>query len=88
MKPIIHQITDGECIYVPKFYGTDFADRYFSNFIEGITWTQEKMNRFDREIKFPRCMAFYGDTGKTYSFLKTPFILVIGLPHLLKLKPI
>jgi alkylated DNA repair dioxygenase AlkB len=62
------QIQNGEYIYIPNFYNKELSDSFFKSFIETISWKQESMNMYGRELPFPRLTSWYGDNNKPYSF--------------------
>ena len=62
------QITNGEYIYIPNFFGKAECDVYFKKLLEEISWKQESMNMYGKTLDFPRLTAWYGDNDKPYSF--------------------
>ena len=62
------QITNGEYIYIPNFFGKAVCDVYFKTLLEEISWKQESMNMYGKTLDFPRLTAWYGDNDKPYSF--------------------
>lgn len=65
-KPV--HIINGEYIYIPNFYNKAVADSLFKKLETTISWKQESMNMYGKEVKFPRLTAWYGDDDKPYSF--------------------
>ena len=65
-KPV--KIHNGEYIYIPDFYSRQKADFFLEAFKNGISWNQESMYMYGREVLFPRMTAWYGDNDKPYSF--------------------
>lgn len=64
----LHQIRDGEYIFIQNFFDTDTANKYLKQLLENIEWKQESMNMFGKRIPFPRLTAWYGEEGKNYSY--------------------
>jgi alkylated DNA repair dioxygenase AlkB len=62
------KIDNGEYIYIPNFYKKNEADSYFNLLLNNITWNQESMNMYGKQIPFPRLTSWYGDNDKPYSF--------------------
>lgn len=64
----IVDITDGQYLYIPKFFNAEESDIYFKILYENIDWRQDEMRMYGKIIKFPRLTAWYGDNDKNYSF--------------------
>lgn len=62
------KIRNGEYIYIPNFFSKEESDFLFETLQNSISWKQEKMNMYGKEILFPRLTAWYGDNDKPYSF--------------------
>jgi len=61
-------ITNGEYLYVPNFFGNEEANRHFKALLNDIEWQQESMTMYGKTIPFPRLTAWYGNNDKPYSF--------------------
>lgn len=61
-------IQNGEYIHIPDFFGLEDCRHFTKYLTEKITWKQEEMSLYGRQIKFPRLTAWYGDQDKQYSF--------------------
>jgi alkylated DNA repair dioxygenase AlkB len=59
---------DGLVTYDPYFLDPWVGDELFSTLRSEISWTQEHLRMYGREIAFPRLTAWYGDRGATYSY--------------------
>jgi hypothetical protein len=57
-------ITNGEYLYVPNFFGSEEANRHFRVLLNDIEWKQESMNMYGKVIPFPRLTPWYGDNDK------------------------
>ena len=64
----IVNITDGQYLYLPKFFDAEESDFYFRTLYEKIDWRQDEMRMYGKIIKFPRLTAWYGDNDRNYSF--------------------
>jgi alkylated DNA repair dioxygenase AlkB len=62
------KIKNGEYIFIQNFYTKEQANYYLKTFIESISWKQESMMMYGRNVLFPRLTAWYGDNDKPYSF--------------------
>lgn len=61
-------VSNGEYIYVPDFYNKRLADNYLQKLIDNVSWNQESMEMYGKQVLFPRLTAWYGDNNKPYSF--------------------
>ncbi|MGQ1787989.1 alpha-ketoglutarate-dependent dioxygenase AlkB family protein [Saccharicrinis sp. GN24d3] len=68
VEPQWVNITNGEYLYVPIFFGMDEANRHFKSLLNDIEWKQEFMNMYGKKLPFPRLTSWYGDNDKPYSF--------------------
>jgi alkylated DNA repair dioxygenase AlkB len=62
------EIEHGAYDFFPAFFSAKESDDVFNNLKNDITWKQESMKMYGREINFPRLTAWYGDNDKPYSF--------------------
>lgn len=62
------QINNGEYQFYPSFFTRIEGDEYLKELKENISWKQESMNMYGRQINFPRLTAWYGENDKPYSF--------------------
>jgi alkylated DNA repair dioxygenase AlkB len=85
----MHQIKkldlpDAEVYFAPQFFSKAESDSYFKRLMEEVSWQQESIKMFGKQLPMPRLTAWYGDKGYTYSGLHNkpqPW-----LPVLLELK--
>ena len=61
-------ITDGQVIIYQHFFDQKTSERFFSELLNNINWQQEKTKIFGKEVNLPRLTAWYGDTGKSYTY--------------------
>ena len=80
------KIDNGEYIYIPNFYNKSDADSYFNLLLNNITWNQESMNMYGKQIPFPRLTSWYGDNDKPYSFSGVTLQPLPWSEELLKIK--
>ena len=82
----LFQITNGEYIYIPNFFGNGECDLFFKTLLEKINWKQESMNMYGKTLDFPRLTAWYGDNDKPYSFSGITLKPETWTPTLLEIK--
>ena len=58
----------GEAFLIPLFLETQEADKCYREFLEKISWRQETIRLYGRDLLQPRLTAFAGDAGKTYTY--------------------
>jgi alkylated DNA repair dioxygenase AlkB len=59
---------DGHAVLYTRFLDTDACTYYLQELQQHIAWKQEAIKIFGKEIMQPRLTAWYGDTGKAYSY--------------------
>jgi alkylated DNA repair dioxygenase AlkB len=62
-------LPDAAVYYFPQFFSLEESDAYFQKLEQDISWQQESIRIFGRELPMPRLTAWYGDKGYTYSGL-------------------
>lgn len=58
----------GEVKLYPGFFPLEQADRYFTHLIDGLTWKQEPIWMFGKQVMQPRLTALYGNPDQPYSY--------------------
>lgn len=79
-------LQNGEYIYIPNFFSFEESDHYFGALREKISWKQESMNMYGKQLPFPRLIAWYGDDKKPVSFSGITLDPVPWLPELVEIK--
>jgi len=59
---------DGMVNFFPGFFSEQESDLYFNSLIKEISWKQEPIIIFGKQIMQPRLTAWYGDEGKSYRY--------------------
>lgn len=59
---------DAKITFYEHFFSQKESDRLFSDLHSGISWRQDKMNLYGKEVNLPRQTAWYGDAGRSYTF--------------------
>lgn len=58
----------GEAYYYQNFFPPGQSDLYLNRLIEGISWKQEPIWMFGKQVMQPRLTAFYGNPGFNYGY--------------------
>lgn len=58
----------GEVFLFSNFFSPKESDLLFNDLLNVINWKQEPIKIFGKEVMQPRLTAWYGDTGKAYSY--------------------
>jgi len=64
----LFQVENGQYIFIPNFFSIEEGNYLFSRLDSTVSWKQEKMNMYGKEVLFPRLTAWYGDSDRPYSF--------------------
>ena len=64
----LFQVENGQYIFIPSFFSIEEGNYLFSRLDSTVSWKQEKMNMYGKEVLFPRLTAWYGDSDRPYSF--------------------
>jgi alkylated DNA repair dioxygenase AlkB len=54
--------------YFPNFFSTEESILLYQNLTEKINWQQDFIKIYGKTIPLPRLTAWYGDSGKNYSY--------------------
>lgn len=66
-NPVI-TLPNAQLLYYPTFFGKAEADRLFAELMNGISWKQDVIRMYGKEIPLPRLSAWYGDDDKPYTY--------------------
>jgi len=58
----------GAAFFYPQFFSLAESDQYLSALTGEISWKQEAIKIYGKEVMQPRLTAWYGDAGKGYSY--------------------
>jgi len=61
-------MSDAEVYYWPYFFTTKQSNFYLQELLSTISWRQDQIQLFGKQIWLPRLTAWYGDPGKTYKY--------------------
>lgn len=59
---------DGIVNYIEDFYALKKSEYFYQQLLDNITWKHEELNMFGKKIVTKRKVAFYGNSGKTYTY--------------------
>jgi alkylated DNA repair dioxygenase AlkB len=60
--------TDGYVSLYENLFNLKESNHLFLELLNNITWGQENIKRFGQSIPLPRLTAWYGDSGKSYTY--------------------
>ncbi|MFT3824034.1 MAG: alpha-ketoglutarate-dependent dioxygenase AlkB [Chitinophagaceae bacterium] len=58
----------GDVKLFAHLFSAEESDDYFEKLLQQISWKQEPIKIFGKEVMQPRLTAWYGDKGKAYSY--------------------
>ncbi len=61
-------VPDAELILYPNYFPEEEGDLIFQKLLTEINWRQDKIKFYGKEIDIPRLTAWYGDSGKSYTY--------------------
>jgi alkylated DNA repair dioxygenase AlkB len=62
-------LPDADIIFFPHLFGREESDRFLADLKETIAWRQETITTSGGgEVEIPRLTAWYGDSGRSYSY--------------------
>lgn len=82
----LFQVENGQYLFIPNFFSIEEGNYLFSRLNSTISWKQEKMNMYGKEVLFPRLTAWYGDSDRPYSFSGITLNPLPWTEELLKIK--
>ena len=82
----LFQVENGQYLFIPNFFSIEEGNYLFSRLDSTISWKQEKMNMYGKEVLFPRLTAWYGDSDRAYSFSGITLNPLPWTEELLKIK--
>ena len=66
--PSCESMPDGQVLIYQNFFKRLESDRFFLELLNNVNWQQDEMRIFGKEVNLPRLTAWYGDTGKSYTY--------------------
>lgn len=59
---------NGEVFFFPQFFSKKDSDSLLQHLLANISWKQEPIKIFGKQVMQPRLTAWYGDASKAYSY--------------------
>lgn len=77
---------DGEVLLYPNAFTSAESDAFLDGLIHEVPWKHEAITMFGRQVMQPRLTAWYGDTGKSYSYSGITMQPLVWTETLLQIK--
>lgn len=77
---------DGELYYLPDFLPAHQAQALYGLLLDELMWMEETIRIMGREVKVPRKVCWYGDSGAVYQYSGTVHLPLPWTMSLLALK--
>lgn len=61
-------LPDATIRYYPTFFSHDASQKFFDDLCKNVPWKQEKIHMHGKLFDIPRLTAWYGDTGRVYTY--------------------
>lgn len=61
-------LSDGDLIFFPAAFTKVEADRFLKSLKKETLWQQDNIKMYGKEIPLPRLTAWYGDSGRNYTY--------------------
>ena len=59
---------DAEVLFFPVLFDAAESDHFLGQLTQHIAWEEQDIKIFGKMVPVPRLVAWYGDTGKSYSY--------------------
>ncbi len=79
-------IPDADVTFCRCLFSQEESDEFFAELYKNINWKQESITIYGKPIPLPRLTAWYGDSGKSYTYSKIAMNPQPWTPTLLKIK--
>jgi len=79
-------IADAELILYSRYFSETESDVIFQNLLTEVNWRQDQIKFYGKEINIPRLTAWYGDSGKSYTYSNITMNPIAWTPVLLTIK--
>jgi alkylated DNA repair dioxygenase AlkB len=79
-------IPDAEVIFYHSYFSKEESDRIFQHLLAEVSWKQDKIKCYGKEVDLPRLTAWYGDIGKCYTYSNIVMNPLQWTPTLLSIK--
>ena len=79
-------LIDADVSYNPSFFPKKEADQIFENLYTSLAWEQKPIFMFGKQLMQPRLVAWYGDSGISYTYSGLRLQALPWPPLLLQIK--
>ncbi|MFS0517981.1 alpha-ketoglutarate-dependent dioxygenase AlkB family protein [Nostoc sp. UIC 10607] len=79
-------VPDAEIILYPSYFTEEESHEILQRLFIEVNWRQDKIKCYGKEIDLPRLTAWYGDTGKSYTYSNIAMNPIPWTPVLLFIK--
>ncbi|BAY67156.1 2OG-Fe(II) oxygenase (plasmid) [Calothrix brevissima NIES-22] len=86
LQPEKLSIPDGDIIFYPSYFTEEESNRIIQELFREINWGQDKIKFYGKEMNLPRLTAWYGDSGKYYTYSNITMNPIPWTPMLLYIK--
>src|SRR4028119_1789362 len=62
------QLPDADIVFYPSLLDGQESDRFFTQLTETLDWRQDWITIYGRSMPQPRLTAWYGNSGKSYTY--------------------
>ncbi|HEY0080079.1 MAG TPA: alpha-ketoglutarate-dependent dioxygenase AlkB [Pyrinomonadaceae bacterium] len=59
---------DADVIFYSSYFSKEESDHILQKLSNEVTWRQDKITYYGKEMDLPRLTAWYGDSGKAYTY--------------------
>lgn len=67
-EPEVPTLEDATLSYQPDFFESQKADQLLQSLLSDISWREDHIRLYGRDVKIPRLQAWYGDLGTEYQY--------------------
>lgn len=67
-RPIDLKLPDANVLYYPQWCSIEQASAYMNELTSSLTWQQDSIVMFGKQVKIPRLQAWYGEKESHYSY--------------------
>lgn len=87
-QPIAESLTipDGDLVIYHTLFKENESNQLFSDLYNNTKWKQETIKIYGKSVPIPRLTAWYGDSGKSYTYSKIAMTPEPWIPALLEIK--
>lgn len=87
-QPIAESLTipDGDLVIYHTLFNEKESNQLFSDLYNNTKWKQETIKIYGKSVPIPRLTAWYGDSGKSYTYSKIAMTPEPWNPALLEIK--